>query len=447
MATTSLLRGWRSRATEVPPDAVAAGPSVTRSGAKIAVIAWDVGHNPYGRAYLLAETLARRYDVALYGFQFPRFGDAVWAPLRNARIAPRVTAGCDFPAFQHTLASLVAQIDADVVIACKARLPAIQLGLMLKAARNRPLLVDVDDYELSFFGNRQPLGEASSVAPESLAIPFEESWTRYTENLLPYADALLVSNAALARKFGGVVVPHARDETHFDPDRVDAAKARRRLGLRAKDRVVMFVGTPRPHKGVMEVLEAVKLCRTPNCRFVVVGTPPDDGFGEQLKRTGGNQLRMLPDQPFDRLPELLSGADLVCLLQDTASEISQYQLPAKVVDAAAMGIPVLASRTPPLLPLIEAGVVEPVDRTVLSARIDHWLNVPRRRLERRAASRQWFLERASYGAILPTLAKLIDAHLAAPRPIAAGAVTFLRDQARRYPMPSPSSSTPDRQAP
>ena len=42
----------------------------------VAVIAWDVGHNPLGRAYLLAEALDRRYNVALIGFQFPRYGDA-----------------------------------------------------------------------------------------------------------------------------------------------------------------------------------------------------------------------------------------------------------------------------------------------------------------------------------------------------------------------------------
>ena len=30
----------------------------------MAVISWDVGHNPLGRANVLAEVLARRFDVA-----------------------------------------------------------------------------------------------------------------------------------------------------------------------------------------------------------------------------------------------------------------------------------------------------------------------------------------------------------------------------------------------
>ena len=36
---------------------------------RVAVIAWDMGHNPYGRAHLLAEALSRRYEVSLVGFQ------------------------------------------------------------------------------------------------------------------------------------------------------------------------------------------------------------------------------------------------------------------------------------------------------------------------------------------------------------------------------------------
>ena len=401
--------------------------------ATVAVIAWDVGHNPLGRAYLLAEALDRRYNVALIGFQFPRYGDAVWRPLRQARIQPRVAAGCDFPAFQHTLASLVSSIDADAVIACKARLPAVQLGLMLKAVRNRPLFIDVDDYELSFFEDRRPLTDLAQLPGETLATPHEETWTRFAEGLLPYADELLVSNPALARRFGGVLVPHARDETRFDPGRVNAAGVRRRLGLRRDHRVVLFVGTPRPHKGVMQVLQAIKACGSRDYRLVVVGTPPDEWFAADLKRAGGDVLKMVPDQPFESLPELLRVADLVCLLQDTGNEISRYQLPAKVVDAAAMGIPVLASRTPPLEPLVERGVVEPVTADTLADRIDHWLRAPAEERRRQSAvSRRWFLEHASYAAILPTLAGLIDTHLSEPRELDGGARAFLDAQVGRF---------------
>lgn len=410
----------------------------------VAVIAWDVGHNPLGRAYLVAEALARSYTVVLLGFQFPRYGEAVWAPLRHAPFRTLPIPGSDFPDFEGSLERLAARIDADVIVACKARLPSVQLGLMLKAFRNRPLIVDVDDYELSFFGNREPLAATEDVPAEELVHPFEEAWTRYTENLLPFADRLLVSNPALGGKFDGALVPHARDETVFDPERVDAAAARERLGVADDDRVVMFVGTPRPHKGIMEILEAVLSLARPDYRFVVVGTPPDKAFEEALRETGGDTLRLIPDQPFDDLPMWLAGADLVCLLQDPASEISRYQLPAKVVDAMAMGIPVLATAVEPLARLIEDEVIEAVRPDNLAERIDYWLGAgPETRRAHAERSRARFLSEFSYDAIHRTLVDEVERCLDEPVPVADEVRAFLGLQRRRYPWPRPAPASGD----
>ncbi len=409
-----------------------------RRDVTVAVIAWDVGHNPLGRAYLVAEALARSYTVVLLGFQFPRYGDAVWKPLRHAPFRTVAISGASFPEFQQTLERLAPRIDADVVVACKARLPSVQLGLMLKAFRNRPLLVDVDDYELSFFRNRDPLADVEGLDSEALTHPFEGAWTRYAEGLLPHADRLLVSNPALDAKFGGATVPHARDERKFDPDRHDTAEARRILGLQETDRVVMFVGTPRPHKGVVEVLDAVRSLGRADYRFVVVGTPPEESFAGELAAQGGDTLRLVPDQPFEKLPTLMAAADLVCLLQDPSNEISRFQLPAKVVDAMAMGVPVLATAVPPLAPLIEDELIEPITAENLAERIGHWLEVPaeeRTRRTRRARDR--FLAEFSYDAIHRTLFAEVEACLDKPRALPAEARTFLGDQQRRYSLPAP----------
>ena len=409
-----------------------------RRDVTVAVIAWDVGHNPLGRAYLVAEALARSYTVVLLGFQFPRYGDAVWKPLRHAPFRTVAIPGASFPEFQQTLERLAPRIDADVVVACKARLPSVQLGLMLKSFRNRPLLVDVDDYELSFFRNRDPLAGVAGVDSEALTYPFEEAWTRYVENLLPHADRLLVSNPTLAARFGGATVPHARDETKFDPDRNDAEDVRRELGLRDGDKVVMFVGTPRPHKGVVEILDAVRSHKRADYRFVIVGTPPEESFARELSARGGNTLRLVPDQPFEKLPALMAAADLVCLLQDPNSEISRFQLPAKVVDAMAMGVPVLATAVPPFAPLIEDELIEPVTAANLAERIGHWLEAPaeeRRRRTRRARER--FLREFSYDAIHRTLFAEVEACLEEPRELPVEARTFLGEQQRRYPSPAP----------
>lgn len=430
----------RPRLVSVPargkkqPPAPAAPPPRLRRDVTVAVVAWDVGHNPLGRAYLVAEALARSYTVVLLGFQFSRYGDEVWKPLRHAPFRTVAIPGSPFPEFQQTLERLAARIDADVVVACKARLPSVQLGLMLKAFRNHPLLIDVDDYELSFFRNRDPLADIAGQPADELAHPFEEAWTRYTENLLPYADRLLASNRAIADKFGGALVPHARDETKFDPAQHDAASARERLGVRAGDKVVLFVGTPRPHKGVVEILDAVRSHGRSDYRFVIVGTPPEDAFANELAQRGGDTLHLLPDQPFEDLPALMVAADLVCLLQDPDSEISRYQLPAKVVDAIAMDVPVLATSVPPLEGLIKDGVIEAVTAGNLAERIGHWLEVPpedRNRRTRRARER--FLAEFSYDAIHRTLFAEIEACLEKPRQLPSEATAFLDEQRKRFP--------------
>ena len=411
-----------------------AGSPRKRKQTTVLVLSWDVGHNPLGRAYMLAEALQRSYTVVLAGFQFQRYGHAVWKPLRDAPFETVTIPGHSFPDFQRTVCDLAHRIDADVVVACKARLPAVQLGLMVKAHRNRPLLIDVDDYELGFFPNRQPLHDLSTVDSASLVEPFEAAWTRYTENLLPWADGLLVANTALQARFPGVLVPHARDEMTFDRDRVDRNAVRRSLGLTRDLRVVMFVGTPRPHKGVVEILDAVKAANRPDYRFVIVGTPPDKPFEAAVRALGGDAVHLVPDQPFDRLPEITAAADLVCLLQDPATQIAQYQLPAKLVDAIAMGVPVLATDVPPLRGLIESGVVEAVTNDVLTERIHWWLDIASdsdraAQIERgRAAFERHF----SYDAIHRTLYKQVERCLAAPKPLPDAATAFLDRQAERW---------------
>ncbi len=399
----------------------------------VAVLAWDVGHNPYGRAYLLAEALSRQYRVVLIGFQFPRYGSDVWAPLRGAPIEPVILPGKNFPAFQQQLESLAAKIDPDVVIACKARLPTVQLGLMLKAVRNRPLIVDVDDYELSFFANRQPLESVADLPAETLQVPHEEAWTRRIEPLLPFADELLVSNPTLQSKFGGVVVPHARDEHVFDPGKVAGAVTRRQLGFKDQDRLVFFVGTPRPHKGLLELVSAIRASGVEDCSLVVVGTPPDKSFGNALLHAGGDRLTMLADQPFEALPGLLAAADLVCLLPDPESAISRFQLPAKLIDALAMGVPVLATATQSIENLVAAGLVHTASREAAATAIRDLLTMSRDERQRRALqARRWFLQNGSYQAILRDLSAVIERTLESPKTLHGAARQFLQEQESRF---------------
>ena len=53
--------------------------------------------------------------------------------------------------------------------------------------------------------------------PTDLIWPFERAWTRACDPLIDAADQVTVSNVALQERYGGLIVPHARDERRFDP--------------------------------------------------------------------------------------------------------------------------------------------------------------------------------------------------------------------------------------
>ncbi|MCY4515537.1 MAG: hypothetical protein OXC69_10485, partial [Candidatus Tectomicrobia bacterium] len=91
-------------------------PTPDRASTKISVIAWDLGHKPVGRAYLLADVLGRHYDVEVIGANFPRFGRTLWEPLRgSSRVAVKGFPGGNFPRFFRDMQSIAERIDGDVL--------------------------------------------------------------------------------------------------------------------------------------------------------------------------------------------------------------------------------------------------------------------------------------------------------------------------------------------
>ena len=141
------------------PGAALGNPPGARSvdhaghGRRCAVIAWDVGHNPLGRAHVLAgvlKTPCRRRDLG--GPVRALRHRSVWAPLRDSRDPdPRLPRAATSRSTSPSWRRWRSEIDADAIYVSKPRLPSYGLGILAKEARNRPLLLDVDDHELAFF--------------------------------------------------------------------------------------------------------------------------------------------------------------------------------------------------------------------------------------------------------------------------------------------------------
>ncbi len=407
-------QGQRPAARKQP----AAGESRTR----ITVITWDLGHNPLGRAYLLADVLRRDYDVELVGAQFPRFGDEVWEPLRNcSRVAIKSFPGGNFPEHFKRMEDIAQQVEGDVIYVSKPRLPGLELAILAKLHRNRPVIVDVDDYEPGFFRNRKPLSlkqvKRKRHRPDFFC-PHDETWTRYGESLIPMFDQVTVSNEELRKKFGGMVLPHIRDEQDFDPAVYPREEIRTEFGFTRADKVIVFAGTPRMHKGFTRIVTALETLQRSDYKLLIVGSPVDDEARRFFAGIKSARVKVVPNVPFSDLPGYLSAGDLICLLQDMEQVTARFQMPGKFTDGLSMGIPVLATDVPPLVNLAQKGLLELLGDTPLDRKIDEIFSDYDAYKHKAEQNREIFLREYSYAANLPRLQDTIDRILNNPAPIA-----------------------------
>jgi len=124
------------------------------------------------------------------------------------------------------------------------------------------------------------------------------------------------------------------------PD-VDTAGLRLALGLQAQQRVVLFSGSMNRKQGLEVVVAAARLLADrPDIVVLLCGDGEVRPFLESAAQTLP-QLRVLPLQPSERLPELLALADLHVLPQ--RANAADLVLPSKLAGMLASGRPVVAT--------------------------------------------------------------------------------------------------------
>lgn len=348
------------RPTLVPPVPVRA------DARRVAVVSWDMGHNPVGRAFLLADMAAGKARAELIGPMFPAYGREIWSPIADARMTMHAFPAPTMRAFLEGAKAAAQRVTCDLVYVSKPRFPSLFLGALIKHANKCPMVVDVDDHELGFFKNRAPaslaeLEAAITADPALLDTPYTEIWTRYAETLIPECDGVTVSNHALRERFGGMVVRHGRNEQVFERRHYDRRAVRAEFGYGDADRVILFLGTPRPHKGIFEVADALEQLGDDRLALCIIGSIDDRRVSSRFSQYRKARISLHPNQSWEKLPALVAMADAVFLLQDGGSAISSYQIPAKLTDALALGIPIYAKPVPPLRDLIAAGAVNAIE--------------------------------------------------------------------------------------
>ena len=233
---------------------------------RVAVCGWDLAHNAAGRVYTLAQLYQTFSDTEIIGSIFPQYGREIWEPVRSNKIPFHSFVVENEKCYIDQAVQLVAANPYDLVHLSKPRIPNIFFGILYKLIWNAKVLIDIDDEELSFVGADSPLSidaylKVHGSVPELKNLPGKE-WTRLAVGLTKAFDGVTVSNPALQQRYGGEIIRHARDEKLFQPSPELKKMSREKFGIPLDKKVVLFCGTPREHKGLLETAQAIASLQT-----------------------------------------------------------------------------------------------------------------------------------------------------------------------------------------
>lgn len=313
----------------------------------VAVCGWELAHNCAGRVYTLAMLYETFADVEIIGSLFPKWGHQIWEPIRDTPIAKHSFVVENEAKFIDQAIQLVAAHPYDIVHLSKPRAPNIFFGILYKLIWDAKVLMDIDDEELAFVKADAPISvddylQQHGKLPDLKDLPGKD-WTRLAVGLAKEFDGITVCNTALQQRYGGDIIRHARDEKLFKPSPELKRQSRDKYGIPQDKKVVLFFGTPREHKGLIETAQAIAELKRSDVLFCIAGDFADPSLKKKLQDIKGCPFVFLPNQPFKAIPEVVSVADCCVLMQDETSLATKFQTPAKLTDALAMGVPVLTN--------------------------------------------------------------------------------------------------------
>ncbi len=221
-------------------------------------------------------------------------------------------------------------------------------GRLLKQQFDLPLLT-------TFHTLARVKAESGDIEPESRA--------RAESEVMACADAVLANATAEAEQLVRYydadpdrieIVPPGVDHALFSPGNQAGA----RWALRSGDQpVLLFVGRIQPLKGVDVAVEALARIQRKDARLWIVGGASGKGGGAEVDRIRAliadlgvtDRVQFIPAQPHHLLSTYYRAAD-ICLVPSRSESFGLVAL-----EAAACGVPTVASAVGGLLTLVDHG--------------------------------------------------------------------------------------------
>jgi glycosyltransferase involved in cell wall biosynthesis len=330
---------------------------------RVAVVAYDVSRRG-GEERVLLETIRRTQKRIRWVVVSARL-DPELRPLVEWRRVPAPGP------FRARLASLLAFGGARVA-AAGADLVHVSGPLLL----NRVDVASVQFLRAAFYeaiGAEQSAATRAHLALERLAL----GRARVLLAPSPFVER------ELSRRFPGkaiAVVPNGVDLERFRPDEADRAAVRAELNVPAGRLVALFAGHGWTRKGLVPAIDGLARSSADAELWVV-------GEGDPARYGGGERIRYLG--PRGDLDRLFRGADVFVL----PSSFETFGI--VLAEAAASGVPVIATRTGIAEDLGDAAILVERDPEEIAAALTTLATDPARRAamggegRRRAAAYTW----------------------------------------------------------
>lgn len=320
---------------------------------KVSIIVSDLSSSGAGRwgggvrPFLLAQALKKlNCQVEILGVAYEEKISAL-----SIQDIPIFSVTCGYHSgFLKAAQKIIQRINGDIIYAVKLKPSSFGIALIKKFLRRKKLILDIDDWETSWFGgdqwhyrpNLKRLAIDILSAEGALRHPDHPLYLKWMENLVGYADIVTTHNQFLQKRFGGTLIPNGKDTELFNPNLYDHSTSKAKYGL-SDYQILMFPGAPRPYKGLEDILQALDILNEAKFKLVIVGGSPYDDYDQKLKQRWGKWIIQLPKQPVQQMPEIIAAADLIVVPQKNTTA-AKAQFPLKLTDGMSMAKPILATR-------------------------------------------------------------------------------------------------------
>lgn len=311
---------------------------------KISVLIPDLSLHGTTRGYTISQGLQKLgYQVNVYGFLF---GSEIYPPPPYS-LPITYFHGKPLPSLVKTMFDLSGEIEGDILYVIKPQLSSFGVGLIKAWRGKKPLILDLDDWEMGEWGGDDWQYQGQIVndifnQDSALRKPGHPLYLKWLEKAMNRVNGITVSSKFLEYRYGGTYLPNVRDTEVFNPDNFNSEELRAKYGL-GNYKLLMVTGTAKPSQGIEDILTALDQLNNPQLRLVLVGGNPENkDYNQQLLQKWGHWIIIIQPQSFDQIQDAIALSHIMMITPQNLP-VNVAKCPLELIEAMAMAKPIIAT--------------------------------------------------------------------------------------------------------